>query len=139
MSWDVLILRSDGTTPIHELPKDWRPDPLGDADELRDRLARFFGSLDWSDPAWGILEGNGFSLEFNFTKSGLVDSFMLHVRGGGDAVSPIVAMCKHFCWQALDCSSGDFIDLTNPSTEGWERFQAYRDKVFGRSHGGSAG
>ncbi len=129
MSWDVLILKADGTTPMGELPEDFKPDPLGQAEDLRKRLSEVFDSLDWTDPAWGILDGDGFSFEFNFKKSGIVDSFMLHVRGGGNAVAPIVAMCKHFGWQALDCSTGDFIDLNEPSTKSWEHFQAYRDRV----------
>ena len=58
-----------------------------------------------------------------------MDSIMLHVRGGGDAVTPIVAMCRNCGWQALDFSTGKLIDLDHPSSESWQRFQAYRDKI----------
>ena len=58
---------------------------------------------------------------------------MPRVRGGGDAVSPIVAMCKHFGWQAVDTSQGDFINLDDSSTDGWDGFQAFRDRVIDRS------
>jgi hypothetical protein len=133
MSWDVLIMNTGGRTRVDDLPEGFQPESLGDADELRSLLSGFFGSLDWSDPAWGILDNDEFSFEFNFTESGPVDTFMLLVRGGGDAVAPIVAMCKQFGWQALDCSAGEFIDLNHPSTNGWEGFQAYRDRVMKES------
>ena len=125
-----MIMKCDGKTAIQDLPDDFKPDPLGDADQLRNQLADFFGGVNWDDPAWGILEGDGFSFEFNFTKSGTVDTFTLHVRGGGDAVTPIVEMCKHFGWQALDYSTGDFIDLKSPTSESWQRFQEFRDRVI---------
>ena len=129
MSWDVLIMKTDGKTPVRELPNDFKPECMGNAEELRGRLSQFFATLDWSDPACGIFVGHGFSLEFNFTRSGPVDSFMLHVRGGGGAVMPIVDMCKHFGWQALDCQCSEFMDLTNPDPGSWERWQTFRDKV----------
>ncbi len=135
MSWDVLIMRTDPRMPLHELPNDFVPESLGDADELRRRLAEFFGLLDWSDLAWGIFVGDGYALEFNFTRSGPVDAFTLHVHGGGDPVSPIVAMCKRFGWQACDCSTGEFMDLEHPSTDSWERFQAFRDKIVAQHRG----
>ena len=139
MSWDVYIMRADAKS-VSDLPEDYRPEPLGDAAQLRDKLAAFFdGALVWSDPAWGHLDGQHFSYEFNFTKSGVVGGFMLHVRGGGDAVSPIVAMCKHFSWQAVDTSEGEFINLGDPSTDGWDGFQAFRDRVVDRSRDSNGG
>jgi hypothetical protein len=33
-------------------------------------------------------------------------------------------------WSLFDCSTGEFIDPENPSQEGWQGFQAFRDKVI---------
>ncbi|WP_157593878.1 hypothetical protein [Rubripirellula obstinata] len=119
---------------VSDLPNDYKPHALGDAAQLRVELSSFFGNaIDWSDPAWGTLNGQAFSYEFNFSESGIVDSFTLHVRGGGDAVSPIVAMCKHFDWKAVDASEGEFIDLEDPSTDGWDGFQEFRDRAIGQA------
>ena len=139
MSWDVYIMRADAKS-VSDLPDDYEPESLGDAAQLRADLAAFFdGALDWSDPSWGHLDGQHFSYEFNFTESGPVGGFMLHVRGGGDAVSPIVAMCKHFRWQAVGTSEGDFINLDDPSTDGWDGFRAFRDRVLDRHRNSSGG
>ena len=127
-------MKTDGKTAIHDMPNDYKPESLGEAEDLRPQLSEFFANrIDWSDPAWGIFGCAEFSYEFNFTASGPVETFMLHVRGGGDAVTPIVQMCRHFGWMAIDCSAGEYLDLDSPNAESWTAFQAYRDKIVGRS------
>jgi hypothetical protein len=54
---------------------------------------------------------------------------MLHVRGGGDAVAAILQFTRPNKWSAFDCSTGAFIDLENPSHEGWEGLQTARDEA----------
>ncbi|MFO0939818.1 MAG: hypothetical protein U0930_03540 [Pirellulales bacterium] len=130
MSWDVMIMKCDGVSSLEELPEDFEFASLGDAAQLRGQLSDFFGNINWDDPAWGLLLSQEYSLEFNFTVSGPVENFTLHARGGGDVVTPIVAMCKHFDWQAVDYSTGELIDLDSPSSDSWQRFQEFRDKVL---------
>jgi len=105
-------------------------DPIGSHLYLRQRIADFLPGVDWSDQTWGIYDGSGFSIEFNVGKDEPIDSMMLHVRGGGDAISAITAFARPLGWSALDCSTGDFIDFHKPSQEGWEGFQAFRDRVI---------
>lgn len=132
MSWDVVIVDSGGKTadcPITDLD-DSDFNPLGPADEVRDKLSSHLPAIDWSDPAWGIFEGDGFSIEFNVGEDDPIQSMMLHVRGGGDAISAIMSFVRPLGWSALDCSTGEFLDPNSPSQEGWEGFQAYRDKIL---------
>jgi hypothetical protein len=132
MSWDVVIVDSGGKTaacPITDLD-DSDFNPLGPADEVRDKLSSHLPGIDWSDPAWGIFRGDGFSIEFNVLEDDPIQSIMLHVRGGGDAISAIMSFVRPLGWSALDCSTGEFLDPNNPSQEGWNGFQAYRDKIF---------
>ena len=108
---------------------DTKPPPLGDAGDVRSQITKVLPKVDWHDPAWGILEGSDWSIEFNHKKSGLSEYMMLHVRGGGDPLSAITAMCKSNGWVALDCSSGDLINLDAPSSKSWKEFQGYRDQI----------
>ncbi len=73
--------------------------------------------------------GEGFSLEFNIGKDDPVETIMLHVRGGGDAIAAMLKFCQPNNWSLFDCSTSEFIDPENPSQEGWEGFQEFRDKV----------
>ncbi len=69
MSWDVMIFNMQGKTPppIQELQEsDY--EVLGPAAEVRQRISALLSEADWSDPTWGIYEGDGFSIEFNVGK-----------------------------------------------------------------------
>lgn len=131
MSWDVVIVDSGGKTaacPLTDLEDDdFRP--LGPADEVRHKLSSILAGIDWSDPTSGIFEGDGFSIEFNVGEDDPIQSIMLHVRGAGDAIAAIMSFVRPSGWSAMDCSTGEFLDPNNPSPEGWEGFQAHRDKI----------
>lgn len=130
MSWDVMIFNTRGKKPPPiEQFQESDYDPLGPAARVRERLSSLLPGIDWSAPTWGIYEGDGFSIEFNVGKEDPIGSMMLHVRGGGDAIAAIVSFARPLGWSAMDCSMGDFLDLDSPSQEGWQGFQAFRDKV----------
>ncbi len=132
MSWDVMVFNYNGLPPndFADLPEDHKPDPLGPASSVREAISKHLPGVDWSDSAWGIYGGNGFSIEFNAGEKDPIDSIMLHVRGGGDAITPMLQFATPMKWSLFDCSTGEFLDPAAPSQEGWEGFQAFRDKVF---------
>ncbi len=96
---------------------------------MRQRISALLDGIDWSDPSWVLYGGDGYSTEFNVGKDHTISNMMLHVRGGGDAITAITRFAKPLGWSALDCSTSEFLDLDNPSPVGWECFQAYRDRI----------
>jgi hypothetical protein len=140
MSWDVMIfnLRDQTPPPLEEL-QEGDYEPLGAAADVRQQIASLLPGVDWSDPTWGIYEGDGFSIEFNVGEEDPIENMMLHVRGGGDPIAAITRLAKPLGWSALDCSTSEFLDLDNPSQAGWEGFQAFRDKVFKQHRAEDAG
>jgi hypothetical protein len=135
MSWDVMIfnIRRSPPPPFEKL-EEVDLQPIGRADEVRRNIAAALPGVDWRDPTWGLYDGDGFSIEFNVGQDDPIQNMMLHVRGGGDAVSAIVTMLRADPgWAALDCSTGQFLDPKSPSDEGWRGFQAFRDKIVLRS------
>ena len=128
MSWDVVLLKEKFDTN----DKDYQPPTLGKRMELISQLTSILPNLDFSDESWGIMEGDGFSIEFNIGNNENVDSIMLHIRGGGDPIQIIQGIMQEFKWESLDCSTGDFMELNNVSNESWTKFQTWRDKVFKR-------
>ncbi len=134
MSWGVLILNRDGTpSSLVDVPDDWMPKPMGDAAAVRSGISTVLPLVDWSDPGWGLYRTADFSIEFNVNATGLVDGFTLHIRGGGDPLPTIVGVCSANGWVALDYSTGQLIDLVNPSRESWLAFQRFRDQGVRRS------
>jgi hypothetical protein len=133
LSWDVLIYDFKGPpVSFDNLPRDYKPPDMGSASEVREKISAYLPGVDWSDPAWGTYLGDGFVIEFNMGRHEIIDCIMLHVRGGGDAISAMMQFVAPNRWSALDCSDGEFLDPANPSQSGWLGFQAYRDKVSGR-------
>jgi hypothetical protein len=126
MSWDVMIF-SRRFDPDEGPPEPLAP--LGDGDEVRQRISRSLPAVDWSDPSWGVLDGEGWSIEFNLDEEDPISAMMLHVRGGGDPVAAVAKLCADQGWQALDTVTDHWLDPGNPSREGWSEFQDFRGKV----------
>jgi hypothetical protein len=131
MSWDVMVFNYHGNPPadMDEMAEARDPDPLGKASAVRKAISKHLEGVDWTDPAWGIYLGEGFSLEFNMGKEDPVETIMLHVRGGGNAIAAMLRFAVPNDWSLFDISTSEFIDPENPSQEGWEGFQEYRNKV----------
>jgi len=136
MSWDAMIFNIRGASPppVEQL-KDGDCEPLGSAAGVRQRISSLLPGVDWSDPTWGVYSQDEFSIEFNVGKDDPIDSMVLHVRGG-DAISAITKFARPLDWSVLDCSTGEFLDLENPSPAGWKAFQAFRDQVIGANKPG---
>jgi hypothetical protein len=132
MSWDVMIFDFKGPPiPLDEVPPDYQPPVIGSADEVRKKISAHLPGTDWSDPTWGeYIVGEGFTIEFNMGHGQTIDNFMLHVRGGGDAIAAIMQFARPNGWSVFDCSFGQYLDPDNPSQSGWLGFQAYRDHVI---------
>ena len=131
MSWDVMILSKEGTPHVlSNLPPGWKPVPMGDVAIIRDKINRTVKHINWSDPAWGIYDKKGLSIEFNLQKSGQVESFALHIRGKGDPIPIIKSLCELNDWVAVDYSNSTQIDFEADPESGWQRFTKYRDSVI---------
>ncbi|MEU8181705.1 hypothetical protein AB0B85_11195 [Micromonospora sp. NPDC049044] len=133
MSWDVLIVAAPPHTgSVDQLPQDFDPPPLGTGPEIRRRLRENFPDLDLADPAWGLLGGPTWSIEFNIGSDDPVDSIMLHVRGGDDVLPVVARVVAVTGGRALDISTGVFLTDDCARSAGWHGFQQYRDDILGR-------
>jgi hypothetical protein len=138
MSWDVMVFHlRERPQSLDDLSEDTML-PLGAAAEVRRAISAVLSGVDWSDCAWGLYGGDGFSIEFNVGKEDPIQSMSLLVRGGGDAIADIMKLVVANGWLALDCSTSEFLDPAAPSDEGWVGFQKYRDKILKRSIGEGA-
>ncbi|MBP1996713.1 hypothetical protein [Paenibacillus eucommiae] len=134
MSWDVLIMKEKYD---FDAPGENQPDiaPLGKRDGIIAKLTQCIPNLDYRDEAWGILNGEGYSIEFNTGDEEIVDSIMLHIRGGGTVLDTIQLVCETLDAYAFDTSDCVYIDFkqSDQAQESWERFQKYRDKVLNKA------
>ncbi|MFB6365856.1 hypothetical protein ACFCP7_17620 [Paenibacillus elgii] len=113
MSWDVLIMKEKYD---FDSPEENQPDiaPLGKRDEIIEKLTQCIPNLDYRDEAWGILNDEGFSIEFNTGDEEIVDSIMLYIRGGGTVMDTLQLVCETLDAYALDTSNNTYIDFKQP-------------------------
>ena len=134
MSWDILVQAAKfSPPPVAEMPKDWHGDVLGTGDEVRAKISLAIPGVNWTDPTWGVFDGDGFYFEFNMGKKESCDNFMIHVHGGGDAVSLLLYLAEQCGWYLLDTSEGEWLHRMPNAEKGWKGFQVFRDGVLGQS------
>jgi hypothetical protein len=76
------------------------------------------------------LDGDGFSVRlYGFDAQPLL-AIYAEVRGNGNPVPFLAALCRPNGWVAVDDTSGQPVDLAGPTAAGWESFRAYRDRVI---------
>ena len=129
MSWDVILMNVpsniESSAEIEEdLPV------LGSKTEVLSMLSNTLPSIVLSDPTWGILDGDSFSIEFNIGDEDPVHTIMLHVRGSDDVIEVIDRICQYSRWRALDTSTGDFMNFSKNPAAGLQQWRAFRDQVF---------
>lgn len=112
------------------MPQDWRGDVMGVQAEIRQEISTILVGVDWSDPTWGLYDGDGYSFEFSMGKDDPSDGFMIHVHGSGPALSDLLKICERTGWFMLDCSQGEWLHHCDDQEAGWKGFQAYRDRVL---------
>jgi hypothetical protein len=134
MSWDVSVFAAKvPPPPVAEMPDDWRGEIIGTRDDVRAKISACIPGVNWSDPTWGVVDGEGFSFEFNVGRKEPNDGFIIHVRGGENAVPVLTRLGEQCGWYLLDCSQGEWLHYCSDTDSGWEGFQAYRDRVLGRT------
>ena len=129
MSYDISIVKCKGTRPA--APFELQANAvciLGPASEVRRNVSSVFVGTDWSRPAWGTYDGDGFSIEFNMGEEPILD-LTLHLRGGGNAIAMITGMARQFGWYAIDCQTAEFIESNGQVAEGLTEWQAFRSQV----------
>jgi hypothetical protein len=118
---------------MDEIPKDFRPDPIGSRDYVIKVITSVVPKADFSDPTWGLFRGDGFSIEFSVGKDDVVDSFALHVRGGDDAIGLIADLLDNFDVEvgAVDPQSDTGIFDRATAVESLRKWREYRDRFVG--------
>ena len=138
MSWDIFIANFPrDMSRLGDLPRDFKLSPLGARSELINRIRQILPGADFKDPAWGIFEGDGFSIEFNIGKEENCDGLMLHVRGGGSrAMATIAELLQRLQLRGIDCQTSEFFSY-EAAERSFGQWQKYRDQVIkGNKPGG---
>lgn len=150
MPWEVTIRRTDGT-PLGDLAAVRRqialavpgmrfyrepsgPEKIAAARaagvELPDVIRQHMERRPATEQAES--DGDGFSVQLYGFEAQPLLALHAEVRGNGNPVPVLAAMCRPNGWVAVDDATGRLVELEDQAAAGWESFRAYRDRVIRR-------
>lgn len=134
MSYDLFVqdLPPDAKR-VEDIPTDCKPAVIGRRTDLIRRIKEVVPIVDFSDPAWGYVQGEGWSLEINMGATEDCSGFAFHARGDGTALGVVEAILSALSLRALDPQSGGLFAAPTGANESFLRWRAYRDQVVKRS------
>lgn len=113
-----------------DIPEDFRPRAIGKRAEIIAKIHEVVPGADFSDPAWGTIDGADWSIEINMGEEEVCRGFAFHVRGDGAAPHVIAAILEHLGLRALDPSQpGGFFEAGPQARASFARWRAFRDQV----------
>jgi hypothetical protein len=80
----------------------------------------------------GDFEGTEFSMQLYGFESRPLQTIYVEVRGNGNPIPALAALCKPNGWVAVDCASRQCVDFEGKAATGWEAFRNYRDRSISR-------
>ena len=133
MSWGVSVQRfSREYNSIEDIPETERLVPLGSQAAVRALISEYFPGTDWTEPAWGIFDSLDGSIEFSMGKDEPNTGFMMHVRASPAVINPMIAMCRLHNLQALDGSSGQFLEKSTDPSGSLKQWIEYRNQIVAK-------
>ncbi len=111
MSWDLYVQDWGDFDSLEQIPDDFEPRSIGKRSEIIDSIKKTEPKADFSNPSWGKLDDELFSIEFNMGDSEIVESIVMYVKGGEFAMPHIEKILSSLNLKATDGSTSDFLDF----------------------------
>ncbi len=133
MSYDIFVqdLPPDAKT-VEDIPSDFRPAAIGERWLIIEKIKVVVPGADFSDPAWGRIQGDNWSIEMNMGANEHCGGFAIHIRGGAGAFGVVEAILRALKLRALDPQAGGFFVADQGAIDSFNRWRAYRDQVANR-------
>ena len=130
MSWDIIAQDlPQSATSVEEIPDDFQPQPIGNRTQLIAQIRQVIPQADFTDPSWGIIDGDDWSIEVSMGGTELCESIAFHVRGGDGAIGAVAAILDELKLRAIDCQSSEFFTAGPDTLESFHTWRRYRGRV----------
>jgi len=129
MSWDIFVQDLPASAQlVADIPDDFVPKSLGDRAAIISKIRQIAPMVNFSDPNWGTIDGEDFSIEVNIGHGDPVHGFALHIRGGDLAAFVVADILDCLGLRAIDSGTGGIFQ-PNGLEAGLRRWRAYRDRI----------
>lgn len=132
MSWDIFVLDLPRDAQrIEDVPDDFKPGPIGKRSEIIRKIQEVIPTADFSDPCWGVIDIDDWSIEVSMGKEEECNDFAHLVRGGAGAVGAVAAILEKLNLRGSDPGSETgFFVADKESVESFKRWAEYRDSII---------
>lgn len=108
MGFDILVMGlPPGIQSVGQIPDDFEPGIIGSRSEIITMISEVMPHADFSDPAWGTIDGPDFCIEVSIAEDENVKSFAFHVRGSDTAKGAVAEILSALKLPAVDSDSGE--------------------------------
>ncbi len=91
---------------VSDIADDFRPQSIGSRDQIIAVISQIAPDADFSDPAWGTVDRDGYSIEVNLGEEARLTSFAFHVRDAtGEADQLVAEILSTLDLRAFDSAS----------------------------------
>lgn len=129
MAWGAIILNLPKGTKLEELPKDFQPPPIGNADDVYAALSVLFpehehqlGQTRYSDETCYV--------EFTYEKQGVVESIGVRSNAGQNAMAVMRAVCEAMKLTMVDYQSCQIANFDEATQENMEEYLAWSKRAL---------
>ena len=134
MSWDLFVqdLPAEAKT-VRDIPPDFKPRLIGKRTDIITAIQAVVPIADFSNPSWGVIDGDGWSIEINIGDKEECRGFAFHIRGGDAAIGVVDAILKRLNLRAIaPGSDSGFFEPGPKAVQSFEKWRAYRDQIASR-------
>ncbi len=128
MSYDVWVQDLPANLQsLEDIPDDFMPGVIGSRSEIISKIVEVAPFADFSDPAWGTIDGPDFWIEVNMSKEQVKDCHFI-LRGSDKAVGVVADIVQRLGLSALH-SGGDGIFRPEAARAAFQSWRKYRDQI----------
>jgi hypothetical protein len=134
MSYDIFVqdLPPNAKT-LEDIPADFKPASIGKRAHIIEKIQEVVPTTDFSDPAWGRIRGDDWSIEINIGHEENCSGLAFHVRGGDLSLGIVEAILRALNLRGLDPQAGGFFVARAEAIDSFRRWRAYRDQIVNRN------
>lgn len=130
VSWDILVLNLPlGAKTPDDIADGFEPGSIGRCSDIVAKIKEVVPTADFSDPSWGLIETDQFSLDVSIDADGECEGFAIHIRDGDMAPGVVAAILERLNLRAIDTRSGGFFEADPGAIEGFRQWRARQGRV----------
>lgn len=131
MSWDLFVQDWGDVHSLDEIPADFQPKPIGKRSDFIERMQKIEPSIDFSDPSYGTLKNEHFSINFSMGDDEDLMGFAMFVRGDELSIPLIGLILKELNVRSTDGGTANFFDVEE-SKASLNQWREYRNQVHNK-------